>query len=259
VITLESVTQHYGVRPILRDINLHIESGELVAIIGPNGMGKSTLLGAMAGALQPQRGFVEINGLRRRSSVEAELKIRRQTVYLPDHPWLPANRTGREYLLAVGRLYDIESNRLVEHVERLLTLFELDNVGDSPTRTYSAGQQKKIALCSALVTEASVMLLDEPFSGGLDPSGILALKRVLQRLAESQQATIVMTTPVPELVEELADRIVILHDGRVAAFGTLDDLRQTAECSGSLGDVLEKLICPDTFENLQHYFEGRNA
>src|SRR5205807_8115708 len=97
---------------------------------------------------------VEVNGLRRRSSVEAELAIRKTAVYLPDHPWLPANRTGREFLLSVGRLYDLDDDRLMDHVDRLLGLFELADKGEGPIRSYSNGQQKKLAVCSALVTEA---------------------------------------------------------------------------------------------------------
>jgi ABC-type multidrug transport system ATPase subunit len=143
MISVVDVTQHYGIRPVLRHINLLIPDGSLAAVIGPNGMGKSTLLGVIAGVLTPQHGHVEIEGLRRKSSIEAELEIRRKVVYLPDRPWLPKNRTGREFLLGVGRLYDIPVERLIDHAERLLQLFELDKLGDSPIRTYSAGQQKK--------------------------------------------------------------------------------------------------------------------
>src|SRR5262249_10367694 len=153
---------------------------------GPNGMGKTTLLGVMGGVLQPQHGYCAIAGVRRRQSVDDELSIRRLAVYLPDQPWLPALRTGREFLLAVGRLYDVNDDRLMEHVDRLLTLFELSKQADGPIRSYSAGQKKKVALCSALVTEAPLLLLDEPFSGGLDPAGILALKRLLQHLVKEQ-------------------------------------------------------------------------
>src|SRR5262249_22171353 len=125
-----------------------------------------------------------------------------------------------------------------------------------PIRSCSNGQQKKIALCSTLVTEASVLLLDEPFSGGLDPSGLLALKRVLLRLAQQEGRTIVLSSPVPELVEEGAYRIIILRDGEVLAFDTLDGLRQRTGCPGSLGEVLERLIFPETMRNLESYFEG---
>jgi len=254
MIEVVGLTQHYGVRPVLRRIDLEIPAGQLVAVLGPNGMGKTTLLSAMAGVLHPQRGYVAIDGLRRRSSEESELAIRRRVVYLPDHPWLPVNRTGREFLLAVGNLYEIDVDRLIDHVDRLLRLFDLGREGDWPIRSYSNGQKKKIALCSALVTEVAVFLLDEPFSGGLDPSGILALKRVLRGLVDTAGATVVMATPIPELVEELADRIVILRGGEVAAQDTLAGLRAQTQCDGSLSEVLERLVHPQTLENIAGYF-----
>ncbi len=143
----------------------------------------------------------------------------------------------------------------MDHVDRLLTLFDLATEGDWPIRSYSNGQQKKIAICSVLVTDAPILLLDEPFSGGLDPSGILALKRIVQRLGAQRKATVVMTTPIPELVEELASRIAIISAGRVLAFDTPDGLRRQTGCSGSLGEVLERLIHPHTIDNIQKYFE----
>jgi len=145
---------------------------------------------------------------------------------------------------------------LMDHVDRLLRLFELEKEGDWPIRSYSNGQQKKIAICSALVTEAPVLLLDEPFSGGLDPSGILALKRILQRLAAQSDVTVVMTTPVPELVEELADRIVVVREGRIVAYDTAEGLRRQSTCSGPLAEVLERLIHPQTLQNIEQYFQG---
>src|SRR5688500_6532056 len=170
MIQLACVTQHYGVRPVLREVDLKIPAGRLTAIVGPNGMGKTTLLSVLAGVLSPQHGYVEIDGLRRRRTEEEELEIRRRVVYLPDHPWLPVLRTGREFLLAVGQLYIKDSDRLIDHVERLLALFQLRREGDWPIRSYSNGQKKKIAVAGALVTEAPILLLDEPFAGGLDPA-----------------------------------------------------------------------------------------
>ncbi len=256
MIRVVDVTHHYGVRPVLWHVNLEISKGELIAVLGPNGMGKTTLLGVIAGSLWPLKGHVEIDGLRRRASERDELAIRRRVAYLPDRLWLPGNRTGREFLLAVGRLYDIEDDRLMNHVDRLLRLFDLEKEGDWPIRSYSNGQQKKIALCSALATEAPVLILDEPFSGGLDPSGIIALKKILQHLAADCDVTVVMAAPVPELVEEMAHRIVILADGRVTAFDSADGLRRQAGCSGPLAEVFERLVHPQTVDNLRQYFEG---
>jgi ABC-2 type transport system ATP-binding protein len=255
VIELEDVAQHYGVRPVLRGINLRIERGEVVVILGPNGMGKTTLLGVMAGVLTPQRGTVTIDGKRRRGLEEEELAIRQMTVYLPDQAWLPLAQTGRDFLLAVGRLYQLDEDRLIEHVELLLELFDLSRKGDSPVWQLSAGQKKKVALCSALVTEAPIMLLDEPFSGGLDPAGILTLKRVIQHLTRRKKVTIVLTSPVPELVEEIATRIVVLRDGEILAFDTLDGLQLLTGHRGTLGEVLERMIFPETTTKLKAYFE----
>lgn len=259
MINVVDVTQHYGVRPVLRNVNLRVKAGELVGLMGPNGMGKTTLLGAIAGVLCPQKGFVEIDGVRRRSSPENELAIRRKIFYLPDHPWLPKNRTGREFLLTVGQLYEVEDDRLMDHVDRLLQLFDLNRQADSPIRSYSNGQQKKIAICAALVSDAPVMLLDEPFSGGLDPSALLALKSVLLRLAERADVTVVMATPVPEIVEGLAHRIAVLREGELVAYDTPDGLRELTGCSGPLQEALERLINPQTLENIERYFEGADS
>jgi ABC-type multidrug transport system ATPase subunit len=254
MIRVVDVTHHYGVRPVLKQVNLDFSSGELVAVLGPNGMGKTTLLGVIGGVLWPVKGYVEIDGRRRRASEADELAIRRRVAYLPDHPWLPGIRTGREFLLAVGRLYEIDDDRLMGHVDRLLRVFDLD--GEWPIQGFSNGQQKKIAICATLVTEAPVMIMDEPFSGGLDPSGILALKRILQHLIAERKTTVIMSTPVAELVDELAQRIVVLCDGRVAAFDTAEGLRRLTGCAGPLAEVLERLVSPHTADNLRQYFEG---
>jgi len=255
VIELLDITQHYGVRPVLRGITLRVERGEVVVILGPNGMGKTTLLGVMAGVLSPQKGEIWIDGLRRRGSEEEELAIRKMTVYLPDQPWLPAQRTAREFLQAVGRIYDVEDRRLMEHVEQLLHLFDLDGPGDSPIRSLSAGQKKKVALCSALVAETPILLLDEPFSGGLDPAGIVTLKQIVQHHGRRRDRTIVLTSPVPELVEEIATRIIVLHDGEVLAFETLDGLQRLTAHRGTLDQVLQRLIFPDTTRKLEAYLQ----
>ncbi|MBI1367160.1 MAG: ATP-binding cassette domain-containing protein [Planctomycetes bacterium] len=252
MIKLEHITQHYGVRPVLRDLSLTVERGELVALMGPNGMGKSTTLAVMAGVLWPQKGRVVIDGRVRRACVDDELAIRRSVVYLPDHPWLPANRTGREFLVSVGKLYGIEDEALMDHVDRLLKLFHLDGNGDAPIRSYSNGQKKKLAIAGALVTEAPVLLLDEPFTGGLDPSGILALRRVLQQLAQNGHVTIVMATQLPEIAEALASRVAVLRDGHLLAYDTIDRLRQSP--GETLANVLERLIHPQTLQNIDAYF-----
>ncbi len=268
-IEVVDVSHHYGTRRVLRDVNMRVAGGELVALVGPNGMGKTTLLAAVAGVLSPVRGRVLVDGLRRRESEEAELAIRRRVVYLPADPWLPAARSGREWVLAVGRAWGVDDDRLLDHADRLFDLFDLAEQADRPISAYSTGQKKKAALCATLATDASILLLDEPFSGGLDPSGILALKRVLQRrnersipsMADAGAAaagvTVVLSTPVPELIEELADRVAVVKDGRVLAVDTVAGLRELADAKAGtpFEEVYERLMNPAAASRIERYFE----
>jgi len=258
MIKLHNIWHHYGVRPTLRDINLTIDAGELLCVMGPNGMGKSTLLSVIAGILAPIEGSVEINGRVRRSSIESEKAIREQVVYLPDTPWLPTAHSGRAFILGVGRLYHVEEDRLLDHAQKLLDLFDLAEKADQPISSYSTGQQKKIGLCSALITDAPILVLDEPFSGGLDSSGLLALQQVLKHLADRDDVTVVMAVPVPELVEPIADRIAVIQDGRILACDSMDGLRQKTGVDGPLIRVLEKLLHPEGDRNLKRYFDTAN-
>jgi len=255
MIKVADVSHHYGVRPVLSHISLDIPAGELVVMMGPNGVGKSTLLGIIAGLLAPAKGYVEINGLRRRSSEATELQVRKQVAFLSDHPWLPEFMTVREWLLAGGQLYDVDQDQLLDHIGRLLDLFQIADKGDSPIRTCSNGQKKKVAICGALVTEARVLVLDEPFTGGLDSSAILALRRVLKHLAARGEATIVMASQVPEIVEELAGKIAILSGARIIAYDSMEGLRKQTGCDGALPEVLEKIVNPKTLEQTESYFK----
>lgn len=253
MIQIVNVVHHYGARPVLRDVSLHVQHGEIVALMGPNGMGKSTLLGVAAGIQWPLEGHVEIDGIRRRSSEEAELAIRQRVAFLPAEPWLPLGETGRQWLLAVGRLYGVDDRRLLPHVERLLDLFDLLDRADSNISAYSTGQRKKVALCAALVTEAPVLMLDEPFAGGLDPSGILAFKRILQHHASQRDRTILLATPVPELVDEIADRVALIVGGEIIAFETPAELKRRTN-SSTLAEAYERLASPGTLEKIDRYF-----
>ncbi len=156
-------------------------------------------------------------------------------------------------MLVVGRLYGVEDDQLLPHVDRLLDVFNLNEHADAHIGSYSTGQKKKIAVCCALVTEAPILLLDEPFAGGLDPSGILALKRILQYHARRRDRTILMATPVPELVEEIADRVAIITDGRMVACDTPRRLcGQTS--TATLADAYERLASSQTLERIDRYF-----
>jgi len=253
MIQVSGVYHHFGLRPILQDVSFSVEAGRTLAIIGPNGMGKTTLLNIMAGVSSPAEGTILINGRLRRSTVEDELAIRQKTLFLPAELWIPSGITGRNLVLGVGEVWGVPARRLFEHAERLLKVFQLDKIADSAVSGYSTGQKKKVGLCSALISEASILLLDEPFSGGLDPAGLTAIKQILKQLTSHQDRTVVLTSPVPELVEEVADDVLILDEGRVLKYASVADVIKDAGAT-TLDEALRKLIFPETESQLRDYF-----
>lgn len=254
VIEVSGVTHHFGVGPVLRDVSFAVPTGRTLAILGPNGRGKTTLLKLMSGLLSPAFGQIRIDGVLRRSSVEAELAIRAKTYFLPADAWFPPTITGREYVLAVGETWRVPILRLFEHTDQLLELFQLKDISNSLISSYSTGQKRKLALCAALVSEASVLLLDEPFSGGLDPAGLTAIRHILRRLPRRSERTVVLTSPVPELIEQIADDVLILDKGQIQRHATIPEI--IASCGASTFDeALRQLIFPETEEALVRYFE----
>lgn len=253
MIEVTDVLHHYGIRPILQDVSLEVQTGKTLAIIGPNGSGKTTLLNLIAGLASPAEGTIRINGRVRRESVDVELAIRQETVFLPAVPWFPTNITGRNFLLGVGEVWGVPYRKLFEHADRLLKVFQIEHLADADLSAYSTGQQKKIGLCSALISEASVLLLDEPFSGGLDPAGLTAMKQILRHLTEREDRTVVLTSPVPELVEEVADEVLILKEGRILQHDSVQNVKDAVNAE-SLDQALRKLVFPETDGELQDYF-----
>jgi ABC-type multidrug transport system ATPase subunit len=251
---------YYGLRPIVQQVAFEIPPGQRVVLIGPNGAGKTTLMHALAGVLTPVIGTVEIFGQVRRSSVAAERAIRRQCYYLPDDCWFPPELNLLEYLAGIGRLYEVPLPRLIDHSQKLLSLFGMESIARQPMTHYSAGQKKKAALCGAILSDCPLLLLDEPFSGGLDPAGIYALQSVLQQFSQTTKQhaarTLVFSTPVPEVVEATADRVLIVRDGVIAGDHSIAELKQRVDHEHRFADILQQLVFPDAAERIARYLES---
>ena len=147
----------------------------------------------------------------------------------------------------------------MKHTDELLEVFDLAEKAGHPISSYSTGQQKKLGLCSALLTEAPIMVLDEPFSGGLDSAALLVMSKILKMLASREDVTIVMAVPVPELVEPLADKVVIIAEGTIVAYDSPEAIIQQAGGGISLSEALEKIAHPDKVSKIDQYLEDRQA
>jgi len=221
LIEIDSMTKTYGDKPAVQDLSLTIDAGQIFCFLGRNGAGKTTTIQTIVGQKNPTDGDVRINGVSVGSlEIHGEWK---RLGYLAEQPSLYDHLTGREFLLFLAELYQVDPSRL-SWVEESLKRFELGSEADAMIRTYSLGMKKKIALLGALVHDPEILVFDEP-TGALDAAGARVAKDVLVD-ARDEGKLVFFTTHIMEIAEQLADRIAILHKGQLIADGTLEELRE---------------------------------
>lgn len=232
MIELNQVTKRYGSKTAVEDLTLQIKAGELFAFLGPNGAGKTTTIKMMCGLLFPTSGTVRIGGF----DMAAEGDRARQLLaYVPDLPFLYEKLTGREFLQFIAEMYGLSRQESQERLAEVIELFHLNDFVEDLTERYSHGMRQRTVFASALVHRPKVLIVDEP-TVGLDPRSVRELKDLLRRQA-NEGTTVFLSSHSLDVVEELADRIGIVHRGRLISCGTLDMLRKQAARDGSLEEV----------------------
>jgi ABC-2 type transport system ATP-binding protein len=245
MITLENVTKSYGTKTAVRDLNLEVRPGELFAFLGPNGAGKTTTIKMMCGLLFPSSGRVLIGGY---DMVTDGDRARPLLSYVPDQPYLYEKLTGREFLQFIADMYGLPPGRARERIAEVIRQFGLEAFVDDLTERYSHGMRQRTVFASALVHEPKVLIVDEP-TVGLDPLSVRQLKDILRQQADGG-TTVFLSSHSLDVVEELADRIAIILNGKLISCGTLRALRQQAAVDGSLEKVFLTLTLP-TEEDLR--------
>lgn len=194
----------------LKNINININRGEIVGLLGHNGAGKSTFIKSVVGQEEITSGNVEFLGI---DSQKFPSIFKANLGYIPDHYILFDNLTGREYVNYIADLYNVEISSRRKQINHLLRLFELSNSFDAKIGTYSFGMKQKITIISSLICQPKVWLLDEPLTG-LDPDSIVQIKKCIKEHAEKGNA-VLFSSHLIDVVEELATRIIILNNGEV--------------------------------------------
>jgi ABC-2 type transport system ATP-binding protein len=234
--------KHFGDTQAVDGLDLRVPRGLLYAFLGPNGAGKTTSIRMIAGLLRPDAGDVFIEGIPLRENPSA---AKRPLAYVPDDPVLYGKLRPLEYLEFVSSLWDLPASTTQPRSEELLHTLGLWEKRDDYIESFSRGMKQKMALCGALVHAPSVMLLDEPLTG-LDAASARLVKDILIDFVR-QGNTVILTTHILDVAERLADRIGILHAGRLAAEGTLAELRQHAgESGGTLEDIFLRVTRGET-------------
>jgi ABC-type multidrug transport system ATPase subunit len=252
-LSVQNLYQAHTACWILQDISFEVKLGTIAVLTGVNGVGKTTLLSTIVGMKSATKGSVSVFGHKRRVDIEGEIEARRNTVYLPHNCFLPSRLTVQDYLAAAGTLFEVPDQSLPDRINALLSLFALEAARNQRLSSISAGQKQKVALASALLSDRKLLVLDEPFSGGLDPAGIMALRRVLKHQASANGQTILLSTPVTELVTELADQLLVLRDGMLAHNLTRAEILASVPPDSNVSTWLEGLVFPDIHERVDEF------
>ncbi len=220
ILQLSNVSGGYTRKPVIKDLSFTIKKGELVGLIGLNGAGKSTTIKHIIGTLLPREGEIRLNGITLQEDMDA---YRSSFSYIPETPVLYEELTLKEHLALTAMAYGIDERTLEERSEKLLKEFRMEKRLNWFPSHFSKGMRQKVMIMCAFLVNPDLYIIDEPFVG-LDPLGIQSLLDQMDA-KKREGASILMSTHILSTAERYCDRIILLHDGRVRAQGTMDDLR----------------------------------
>ncbi len=236
MIRTERLTKAFGGKVAVDALDLEVHRGEFFCFLGPNGAGKTTTIKLLAGLLHPTSGRACIGGFDvARQPVEAK----RLLGYVPDQPFLYERLTGRELLRLVAGLYRLDGAGLDARIGDLLATFDVADVADELIADLSHGMRQKLCFAATFLHEPQVVVVDEPWVG-LDPRSIRTVRTYLQARTR-EGLTVFMSTHTLSIVEEVADRVGIIHRGRLLFTGTVAEMKRLVARPGSLEDVFLQL------------------
>jgi len=237
MISARSLTKTFGSLCAVDGLDLEIAAGEFFAFLGPNAAGKTTTIKMLSGLLRPTSGSVVIGGCDIQREPE---KAKAQLAYVPDFPFLYDKLTAAEFMRFVGDIYSMERSAITTTTGELFEKFHLTEYRHELTENLSHGTRQRLVIASALLHAPRVFIIDEPMVG-LDPVHARIVKEEFRERARAGM-TIFLSTHQLSVAEELADRIGIIHHGRLIALGTVAELRAKAHESGALESVFLSLI-----------------
>lgn len=229
MIELLHVVKRFGDLTAVDDLSLTVNKGEFFAILGPNAAGKTTTIRIMTGLIKPSAGSAKIAGF---DVQEQPLEVRKRMAYVPDFPFLYDKLTPWEFIRFTGQLFRMTEERIRGVGLPLIERFNLEEFANKPIEGLSHGTRQRLAIVSALLHDPEVFVIDEPMVG-LDPHHARVVKDVLKERSQ-RGVTVFLSTHQLSVAEEMADRIGIMHQGRLIALGTADELRRQSGASGPL-------------------------
>lgn len=232
IISVQNLIKRFKDVAAVSDLSFDINRGDVFALLGPNGAGKSTTIKILITLLEPTSGSVMIDGL---SLAERAPDIRRVIGYVPQMISVDGTLTAYENLMLMARLYDIPREQRADRIADALRLLNLADHANALVRTFSGGMIRRLEIGQAILHHPKVLFLDEPTSG-LDPVARQNVWKHVMELRDHYGATIFFSTHQMEEADEMCDRVAIMNAGKIAAIGTVPDVKQKV---GKEGATLE--------------------
>jgi ABC-2 type transport system ATP-binding protein len=239
MIELEHLSKSFGDLVAVNDVCLTVVPGEFFAVLGPNAAGKTTTLKILAGLMKPTSGRARIGGF---DVIESPLEARRRMAFVPDFPFLYEKLTPIEFFRFTAQLFHVPEIRLQQNLRELIERFNLEDFAQKPIEGLSHGTRQRVAIVSALLHDPLALIIDEPMVG-LDPQHARVVKDLLKERARAGMAVLLSTHQL-SVADEMADRIGIMHHGRLIAVGTSEELRRASGQAGPLEDVFLAITKP---------------
>lgn len=209
-IQVQNISKKYGAQLALDNISFEIPKGEIVGFIGPNGAGKSTTMKIITGYMPPTSGKVLVNGM---DVVEKALEVKKVTGYLPESNPLYVDMYVREYLSFIAGVYGLRK-KASSLVNDIIARTGLTPESHKKIGALSKGYRQRVGLAQALIHDPEILVLDEPTTG-LDPNQIVEIRSLISELGKEK--TVMLSTHIMQEVEAICDRVIIIHQGRIAA------------------------------------------
>ncbi|WP_292591920.1 MULTISPECIES: ABC transporter ATP-binding protein [unclassified Mesotoga] len=241
MIDCKKLTKAFDKSPVVDEVDLLVNSGEIYGFLGPNGAGKTTTIRMLTGTLRPTSGEIKILGMNYSNN---ELQIKSKIGVVPEEPRIYSYFTGAEFLEFIMDVFPDKRQEAKKRVGELCEAFGIDYLGKMISEM-SHGMKQKIMVISVLMRRPEVIFLDEP-TVGLDARSAKILKMLLEKY-KGEGSTIFMTTHVLEIAEKMCDRIGIINKGKLISEGTMDELRRRAGADNK--ETLENLFLQLTGEN----------
>ena len=220
MIEFRDVTKDYDGKLALNHLNLTLESGEIVGLIGHNGAGKSTTIKSLVSVINPTQGQIFVGGKELSTN---RLEIKKKMGYVADSPDLFLRLTANEFWELVATSYDMTTAEVEARLGELLAIFDFASHRYEVIESFSHGMRQKVFVIGALLSDPDIWVLDEPLTG-LDPQAAFDLKQMMREHANKGN-TVLFSTHVLEVAEQLCDKIAILKKGELIFYGTVEDLK----------------------------------